>query len=200
MEKTMNATEIITRFIEGNISASDFEKELYTNPEVESKLSSFTNLPAYVKDVNLYQFAINKNFRSVSDLLALQDTLAKSLDQQGISCTPSENYRTLNSLLHTVQPRWLDITPDYFSKLLSDAPGIEGRALAAWLKNEIANRFTFIKSPPKWLQSPQWPICDDKPMVFVGQLDISALFGDRSQIYVFFDKKTNSSKTILQQT
>jgi uncharacterized protein YwqG len=52
--------------------------------------------------------------------------------------------------------------------------------LQSWLKEKIKTDFRYLKKQPKWLQSPEWPIGNGKPMVFLGQIDISELSHDNA--------------------
>ena len=58
---------------------------------------------------------------------------------------------------------------------------------------------TSSTEPPKWLQEPEWPLADDVPMVFVGQVDIRGLGHDTGQAYLFFDAQQQRFHTVSQR-
>jgi len=70
--------------------------------------------------------------------------------------------------------------------------------LQSWLKEKIKTDFRYLKKQPKWLQSPEWPVENGKPMVFLGQIDISELSHDDAQAYLFFDEERKTFYTITQ--
>ncbi|WP_338509919.1 hypothetical protein VRC22_24385 [Pseudomonas poae] len=86
----------------------------------------------------------------------------------------------------------ISIKPNRREKNLSQ------KDLQSWLKEKIKTDFRCHKTQPKWLQGPEWPIENGKPMVFVGQLDISELSHDSAQAYLFFDDDKKTFHTITQ--
>ena len=76
----------------------------------------------------------------------------------------------------------------------------------AWLHEEIPKQFVSIGKRPKWIQGYDWPVRNGKPMIFVGQLDISLrdapnadqFFHDDTSFYVFIEMK-GETEVIMQQ-
>ena len=60
---------------------------------------------------------------------------------------------------------------------------------ATTFKKIIKEYFICMDKHPKWLQEPDWPIVDNIPAMFLGQLDISKLKHDTTYLYIFWDKK-----------
>ena len=93
---------------------------------------------------------------------------------------------------------------DYFRNLLSGYDGIESEgAILDWLRQKLDQEFVALKSRPRWIQGPEWPVYDGKPMIFVGQWDIRVseheeIFHDDTSIYLFIAPKAEP-KVILQQ-
>lgn len=82
---------------------------------------------------------------------------------------------------------------------MADHDGLDPKALQTALKAAITRDFRYLKAPPKWLQGPEWPLADDVPMVFVGQLDIRGLGHDIGQAYLFFDAQQQRFHTVSQR-
>ena len=65
-------------------------------------------------------------------------------------------------------------------------------------KKIIREHFICMDKHPKWLQEPGWPIIDNIPAMFLGQLDISKLKHDTTYLYIFWDKKTDRYIEVIQ--
>lgn len=194
----MSSTNIIKDFVEGRMPPREFDALLQSSDNLETDLASETNIPPYTNEGNLFLYLLNQNFNSSNDLLNIQDALSKYLTKRGLSHQVAESVKAQARLLALVQPKWLDVPPRYLEALVAEAEGKAGQELQKWLKAEIGKRFRYIKSPPKWLQAPSWPIEDGHPMIFVGQMDISGLRHDNSQVYVFSTPKGDKLSTVVQ--
>ncbi len=87
---------------------------------------------------------------------------------------------------------------NYFIKLLNEYDGID---LKEWLRNTVLKRFLFIENKPEWIQGPEWQFSNGKPMIFVGQINLppqKTKLHDESMFYVFWDRDTGETKTIIQ--
>jgi len=194
----MTAIEIIKQFVEGAISPKALEEIIYADPAVEALLKSENNLPAYVTQPDLYTYTISQDYQSLESIYNVQTLLSTVLTKKNITHTVEKKYETLFNLTLKVQPKWLSLPSDYLSKLVEERKNLSSKELQAWLKEKIKFDFRYLKVPPKWLQSPVWPMVDGKPMVFLGQLDISELSHDNAQAYLFFDEGKQSFHTITQ--
>lgn len=194
----MTAIEIIKQFVEGAISPKVFEEKIYADPAVEALLRSENNLPAYVTEPDLYTYTISQNYQNLESIYNVQTLLSTVLSKKNITHTVEKKYENLFNLTLKVQPKWLSLPSDYLSKLVEERKNLSSKELQAWLKEKIKIDFRYLKVPPKWLQSPAWPMVDGKPMVFLGQLDISELSHDNAQAYLFFDEGKQSFYTVTQ--
>ncbi|GBU09469.1 hypothetical protein AwWohl_06070 [Gammaproteobacteria bacterium] len=97
-----------------------------------------------------------------------------------------------------MQPQWVNIPEGLFRCLIDKAKDKKGKELEILLKNEIVNRFKSLNKNPKWLQSPQWVIEDEYPLIFVGQFDITKLRHDITHAYLFLNAKTGRYSTVEQ--
>jgi len=194
----MTAIEIIKQFVEGAISPKALEEIIYADPTVEALLKSENSLPAYVTEPDLYTYTISQDYQSLESIYNVQTLLSTVLTKKNITHTVEKKYENLFNLTLKVQPKWLSLPSDYLSKLVEERKNLSSKELQAWLKEKIKFDFRYLKVPPKWLQSPVWPMVDGKPMVFLGQLDISELSHDNAQAYLFFDEGKQSFHTITQ--
>lgn len=74
----------------------------------------------------------------------------------------------------------------------------KGGELKKFLKNIIKEKFKCMNKKPNWLQSPNWPIIEGVPLVFIDQIDITTLTNNKSMLYVFFDEKNKNFITVTQ--
>ncbi|MBT2371589.1 hypothetical protein [Pseudomonas fluorescens] len=194
----MTAIEIIKQFVEGSISPKAFEEKVYADSAVEALLKGENNLPAYIIEPDLYTYAISQNYLNLECIYNIQTLLSGVLNKKGIAHTVEKKYEDLFNLTLKVQPKWLSLPSDYLSMLIEEQKNLSPKELQSWLKEKIKSDFRYLKTPPKWLQSPEWPIEGGKPMVFLGQLDISELSHDLAQAYLFFDEGKKTFHTITQ--
>lgn len=77
-----------------------------------------------------------------------------------------------------------------------------GTELRDWLRSRVKGAFrTVTGAPPRWIQNPQWPLCDGRPMTFVGEIELPAsarLFHDDAVFYVFLDEQTGETRALVQ--
>jgi len=66
---------------------------------------------------------------------------------------------------------------------------------------ESLNEFRSVSAPPPWIQNPDWQFTNNRPMVFVGHIDVPAQAGqfhDEARFFVFWDPETGATKTLVQ--
>ena len=89
----------------------------------------------------------------------------------------------------------------YFLKLLSKYQNNNDDDLVSLLREEIKKEFKVLDKKPEWIQDPEWQFNNGRPMEFVGQLEIKqdkiSLHND-AMFYVFWDRETGITKTIIQ--
>jgi hypothetical protein len=121
------------------------------------------------------------------------------MDRNNIEYSKSDRYSKLYDLVLNAQPAWLAVDSRYVADhLLPHAGGRLGPELQEWLASEFLARFRYVGTPPKWIQSPAWPISESGPLVFLGQLDINDYFHDAAVAYVFHDQQSGCCETIIQ--
>lgn len=194
----MTAEETIKAFVEASMSVEDFEKKIYSNKAIESLLRDEKNLPGYIAEPDLYAYVIGQNYSRIGSVFNVQTILSELLNKKNIKHEFSNKYSDLFELILKVQPKWLDLPAEYFSELISGREHLKPKELKDYLKEKIKADFRCLKAIPKWLQSPQWPIHEGLPLIFVGQIDISGLSHDAAQLYIFFDDRNGEFFTISQ--
>jgi len=89
-------------------------------------------------------------------------------------------------------------TEAFFQSLLKAYNSeLEETQLETWLDEQIPRHFAALNDRPRWIQDAEWPLVNGKPMVFVGQVDISIqdselasqMFHDDTSFYVFVGLK-----------
>lgn len=195
----MTEIDKLIEFVEGRMSPAEFSDWLYNNKSAEATLSPEEDIPPYATPGNnLFLYLIGLNLRTPSSLLNAQDAISKFLSKKGVVHEKSKSFLMTYSALLRAQPKWLDIPDFYLQILVKEAREKEGKELDAWLRGAILDRFRYLKTPPKWIQSPQWLFEGERPLIFVGQLDISGLQHDSSQLYIFYDPDISRFITLSQ--
>ncbi len=113
-----------------------------------------------------------------------------------MKATDAEN---LYGIILAAQPAWLDANPKWVKEeLIAKSGGQTGNQLKKWLRERLLERFRYVAKPPRWLQSPSWPMGDKGPLVFLGQFDVRGYFHDDAVVYVFQDPDSGECKSIVQ--
>ncbi|GIK67662.1 MAG: hypothetical protein BroJett018_54560 [Chloroflexota bacterium] len=103
-------------------------------------------------------------------------------------------------------PEWTGGIEDFFRNLLSEYKGpLDKKSLADYLDEHMAKSFIAYGERPRWIQSGLWPFHNEKPMIFVGQIDIPKSVGkfhDDTSFYIFHPQQPFSDDecvVIVQQ-
>jgi hypothetical protein len=189
-------------FVEGRMSALDFEQKVYNDSTLESLLrdDSLHWHDTYIK-TNPYEYLINLNYHDPAGVLNAQGAVGSFLNKRRIPFESASVYSEFYNLLLGLQPKWVNVESTYLKEhILPDAGDRNGKELKEWLKARLCELFRFHKRPPKWIQNPTWPINENGPMYFLGQFKVEncELFHDTGAVYVFLDTKTGVTKTVIQ--
>lgn len=191
----------IVDFVEGRIDARQLEAALYSRAaRFEGLLNQDPDLPAgsYAAP-SVFLFLVQQDFSDPGDVLTAHGALLQYLQRHGISSSPTRIYSDFYELLLQAQPSWLFADMKYLAALAEASDGRAGEELKQWLQAEIPKRFRCLNSPPDWIQDPPvWPMSDDSPLFFLGQMDIEGYFHDVAAAYIFHNKKSGYCETIIQ--
>ncbi len=96
---------------------------------------------------------------------------------------------------------------EYYKNLLQEYDGdYNMEQLRVWLNERISKLYIALEKRPRWIQNEAWPFHGGKPMIFVGQIDISVghneaakHFHDDTTFYVFYVLNTSIYEVIVQQ-
>jgi hypothetical protein len=197
--------QAILDFVSGAMRPESFAQAFYADPGFEPLLDDGAELPrpSYITGAgcpNTYHFLLTRDFGGVGDVLNAQGALTQFLDRRGIPYVKTDEYENMHGLLLGAQPTWLDVDTKFLqTHVLPEAPAdLKKAALKKWLRDRLKVLFKFASKPPRWVQSPQWPIRDDRPLVFLGQFAIKDYFHDEAAVYVFHDPVSGECQTIIQ--
>lgn len=198
----MNSPEITTiiDFVEGRLSAKDFELLFHNNPKFKAVFDNDPHLPStsYVGQ-SVYLYVLQENFNDPAEVLNVHGALIEFLTRNGIAHEPTNQYEEFHQILLSAQPKWLDVDTAYMqSKILPAAGDRTGDDLKQWLQTRLLELFRYIEQPPDWIQDPTWPIGEHGPLVFLGQLSINHYFHDEAAVYIFHDPNTGGCVTMIQ--
>jgi hypothetical protein len=195
-----SALESIKAFVAGEITPLQFRDRLYGDPDFEGLLAKDPHLKqgnyAYP---GVYYFLLEQDFEDPGGVLSVQGALTDFLDRNNIPYKKTSAYQELHWLILSAQPRWMYASPKFVcDHILPESGGRTGKELKKWLKGELLKRFRYVAKPPRWIQSPAWPVNGTRPLVFLGQLDVNDFFHDAAIVYVFYDPESGSSENIIQ--
>jgi hypothetical protein len=190
----------IRAFVSGELSPTGFRDALYSDDRFETFLENDPKLlPGNYVGRSVYQFLLMENYDSPGSVLNAQGALTDFMDRNGISYSRTSKYTDTYDLILEAQPRWLALDDKYVQdEILPNAGSRSCDELREWLADELLKRFQYVSKPPKWIQSPSWPIGRNGPLVFLGQLNVNDYFHDAATIYVFHDQTTGEFQTVCQ--
>jgi hypothetical protein len=189
---------VIISFVTGELEVHTFEQLLYHDAALEALLTSVPAPSRSGSGVTLYHYLIPLDYDDPGEILDAHGVLADYLTQRGVVFTPSTSPSATYDLILSAQPHWLNADAKYISSLLAEAPALAPRDLKVWLRKRILELFKYRSRPPRWIQSPEWPIGHNGPMVFLGQLSVPDYFHDDAAIYVFHDPTTGECRCVVQ--
>lgn len=199
----MQKTEIIQNlinFAEGKMSFDEFlifytndvsVKNLLNDDNPGKRFSCFRE-----RTVDQHMHIYNWNTRQGRNIVHLD--IVRYLEYYGYKFTPTKKYENEYAFLLEIQPRYVNIEDEQFLQSLIDGvpKDISKAQQKKWLKAKIKNLFCYDKIPPHWIQDPEWPIIQGKPLVFKTQTRLRK--DDERVFYIFYDSETKE-ETIVEQ-
>jgi hypothetical protein len=195
-----DAIASIVAFVEGRIEPAEFEKRLYNDPAIEFALNDDPTLkPCTYIETSTFLFVVQQDFESPGGILNVQGALSQFLERKQIPFRPTGAHSQLYDIILKAQPGWLNVPDDWLKKnVLSAAERRKGKKLRDWLRARLLELFKYRVKPPKWIQCPDWPIGENGPLVFLGQIRIPDYFHDEAAAYLFHDPTTGRCETVIQ--
>jgi hypothetical protein len=198
----IKAQEILKGFVEGTISDEELVKEISENNDVRKILkdNSLDWSDTYIK-TNPLDFLTSFNIKSIDGRLNAQGAIRLLLDRIGIETIEIKKYSDDYGLILDSQPSYIDADIEFIERNILNGDREKSRtALKKEIKQRFKELFKFHKRPPRWIQSPDWPIKNYKPLFFIGQLEIKdcEYFHDNGAVYIFTDLDTGEDVAIKQ--
>jgi hypothetical protein len=191
--------DLLRGYVASTVSAEVFASELFaSNDAFQQVLDIDPHLPPgnYVGS-SVFLYLMSRDLSDPFDQEDARSAISDFLGRNGLGEIVSHQTEIQCAL--DAQPRWLDVIPsEFFTNVIWAHRGDrQGQALKEWIAEQLLKHFKFEANPPKWLQSPEWPIVDHSPLTFIGQLEVKS---SEEYIYVFRNDRTNAYTCISQRT
>ena len=120
------------------------------------------------------------------------------LHYNGYTYNPSKKYYDEWSFKVDIQPSYIYIEDDeLLNKYINEAPkGLNKTETKKWIKNRIKQDFKYDKTPPRWIQDPEWPIVNGVPLIFKKQSKMT--LEDERVFYTFYHPETKEETVVIQ--
>lgn len=197
--KFQTQLDVLVSFVEGRLDGTALDAALAAE-EMKALLEVFED-PRYPALTNHYRRLHRQDRTSLGGLVNSEGIIEDFLEKAEVSCRPANRFGSLHSLILQAVPRYLDPPLEFMIEKIVPCDGALSDAQKKKLiKERLKEYFRCLDKPPKWIQDPDWPIRDGKPLVFVGQIPIDAsdLFHDKGAAYLFFDPADGSFETVAQ--
>ncbi|MGN0807252.1 MAG: hypothetical protein ACI4MN_02265 [Candidatus Coproplasma sp.] len=120
------------------------------------------------------------------------------LISRGINLNNSELNKDIKEYLFLQQllPEWVGVGDiSFLQNLMATAPKQMSKAqLTVWGKSKIKELFKYDTKKPDWIQQPEWPIIDGRPLIFSHQETDEEGF----EKYYFYDELSKQQVVIMQ--
>lgn len=185
-------------FLAGTLSDDAYLAELYEGTSLDV-LRDWSDAPAYTQGDPL-GFLLACDLGTPSGRLDTLHLLGEFLSVHGAPPDRTAEMRAGDEydVLLAATPAWVDVPANLAADLLSDTASLGDRERVQVVRDRIRARFPSLGRPPRWLQSPAWPVIDQVPATFVGQLDLGTLRHDTSAVFVFLHRPSGQIVTVEQ--
>jgi len=192
--------DILVGFVEGRLDGPALDAALGTE-EMKLLLSVFEE-PRYPALTNHYRRLHNKQDRTtLGGLVNSEGIIEDFLQKAEVTFHSAKRFDGIYRLILKAVPDYLDPPLEFLTEeIVPLDDDLSDAQKTKLVKQRLREYFKYVDKPPKWIQSPDWPIRDGKPLVFVGQLPIDApeLFHDKGVAYLFFDPANGGFETVAQ--
>jgi hypothetical protein len=195
--------QFLKDFAEGNIETAIFEQKLYENNNLQFVLEddSLSWSGTYMEHTTPYLYLLELDYKNINGKLNAQGAVELFLQKKGIPFNKNENYQEDHLLILETQPKYLDVDMAFIEKYILPRDKSKSKIeLRNRIKENFKKYFKYQNKPPRWIQSPKWPIRNEIPLFFLGQIEIKNcdLFHDDGFIYIFIDRETKETETVMQ--
>lgn len=199
----MNKNKIIKEFVdfvEGRMTFAEFQRNYEINNDYKKLLDDKKpnkNYPYYADRtidycLHYFKWTTSEGRHNVQKFIIIY------LEYYHISFEPTNLYEKEVKYKLSIQPSYIEIEDDEFlDNIIKEAPKelcMSKKKL--WIKNKIKEKFKYDSRPPRWIQDPEWPIVNGKPLVFKKQS--RQIINDERVFYTFYDPDTLEETVIMQ--
>ena len=174
---------------------TNFGKTIKTIPAIKKYLISIYKLSwkdTVSNYINIFDVKTSRG------RLSIFGAVKQFLILKGCKITPTERYSKEFSFKLSIQPTYVSIEDeDFLNKIIESAPkDLSKTDQKKWIKDKIKSLFLFDTKPPRWIQEPEWPIVDGKPLVFMKQTKES--LNDERVFYTFYNPESGKETIVTQ--
>lgn len=202
------ALQLIVDYVEGNLGINELKLLIQTDDHLKKILKkpfdfSWESYERY--HFNIYDYLVAehpfmRNWDTVKTRYDLYMQLTRFLDWFRIPYDMSyTKYKDDDSFIWAIQPSWM-ITGDdleLFDKILEEVPkDLSKTKQIEWGEARIKELFRYDETYPCWIQDPEWPIVNGKPLVFSHQKDLGE--DDARTYFYFYDPDTKEETVVMQ--
>jgi hypothetical protein len=198
LEQHRESIDTLVRFVAGDADGPELQAALQA-PQMEELLGHFEDA-RYPASSNHYRRLQKQDRESLGGLLNSQGIIEDFLSKAQIEYSASTRFSDAYSLILKSLPSYLDPPVEFIMPLIPDDAAMSKTKKKQLLKQRLKEAFPCAAKPPNWIQSPDWPIINGKPLVFVGQtaLDLPDMFHDSGMVYVFYSPDDGAFEAVAQ--
>lgn len=193
---------IILDFAEGRITAEQFWEIWKADEKLRELIINCPNRPDE-SGIDFNPVVLHKKnlkINSYRDSSGLYTMAKKYLLRNKIEFASNTFYNDRYTFLIKIQPDWLDLdfnNEEFLINLVNNAPKeLSESQKIKWCQDKLKDLFKYDSRPPRWIQSPEWPIINGKPLVFKGQ---SKERKESELVKFFFYNPETGEETVVEQ-
>ena len=195
--------QILKDFVDGKLSDKDFEQQLYTNIDLEKQFSdpAINWQGTYLQNTNAYFYLIEQDYKNAEGRLNAHETVKLFLSKIGVEVTDSKQKSDEYEFILSTSPKYIDADAGFIEQhILPKDKTLSKSDQKKYIKQRYADLFKYQTKPPKWLQNSEWPIKNNQPLFFLGQIEIKKgeFFHDEGSMYLFMDPETEIIDIVKQ--
>ncbi len=199
----MNKEKIIKEFIdfvEGRMSFKEFQQNYETNKDYYKLLDDIkpNNDFLYQKNKSINQCLEFYKWSTATGQNIVHSYIVRYLNYYNVKFQPTNKYSSRVKFIYDIQPSYVYIEDEEFlNNIINQAPKeLSKTKKKSWIKNKIKEMFKYDTKPPRWIQDPEWPIIDGKPLIFKSQT--KEKLDDERVYYTFYNPETKEEQIVCQ--